>query len=164
MSSDVEIALAFVARREAKPVMSAARWAHLLSFELAWMNPGQARAFIDRAVACGILAQDPAGMRLVIDPASVQVPRGFRPKPEATASRPPEAAPVEPDPFLAWVARLAAHQGGTREQVLGRVAAVQERMGGLLGAEAAVLWLAREAGLDVRQAAEAAFARLRPKV
>lgn len=163
MSSDVEIALAFLARRESKVAMSAARWSHLLSFELAWMNPGQARGFIDRAVAAGLLTEDPAGLRLVIDPATVAVPRGFRPKPDAAAERAPTAPAPEADPFLAWVAKLAAHHGQTREQVLGRVAAVQERMGGLLGAETAVLWLAREAGLDVTAASVAALERLRVK-
>lgn len=163
MSSDVEIALAFVARRESKPVMSAARWSHLLSFELGWMNPGQARGFVDRAVTAGLLADDPAGLRLVIDAASVQVPRGFRPNPDAVGARAPQTAPPEADPFLAWVAKLAAHQGQTREQVLGRVAAVQERMGGFLAADAAVLWLAREAGFDVAAAAEAALRGLQAK-
>ncbi len=163
MADDVETALAFVARREARTVMTAARWAHLMSFELSWMNPGQARAFIDRAIAAGLLTEDPAGMRLVIDPATVEVARGFRPKADAIASRAPQAPPSEPDPFLAMVARLAAHHGQTREQVLGRVAAVQARMGGLLGAEAAAIWLAREAGLDVAQAARQAEARLHVK-
>ena len=163
MSGEVEVALAFVARRESKTVLSASRWSHLLSFELGWMNPGQARAFVDRAVAAGLLAPEGDALRLVIDPAKVEVPRGFRPKPDAAATRPPQAPPPEPDPFLGWVAKLAAHQQATREHVLGRVAAVQERMGGLLSAEAAVLWLAREAGFDVAAEAAKAEAALRGK-
>lgn len=161
--SDVEVALAFVARREARVAMSAARWAHLLSFELGWMNPGQARAFVQRAVGVGLLTPEGDGLRFVLDPQAVQVPRGFRPDPEALpAPAPAAAAAPEPDLFLGWVARLAAHHGATREAILGRVAAMQERMGGLLTAEAAVLLLAREAGLDVTKAARLAEAAIRP--
>lgn len=161
--NEVEVALAFVARREARAAMSAARWSHLLSFELGWMNPGQARAFVQRAVAAGLLAEDGEALRFVLDPQAVEVPRGFRPDPQALpAAAPASAKPPEPDLFLGWVARLAAHQGATREQVLGRVAAVQERMGGLVNAEAAVLLLAREAGLDVAKAAALALAHLTP--
>ncbi len=161
--SDLEVALAFVVRREAKSAASAARWAHLLSFGLGWMNPGQARAFVQRAVAAGLLAQEGEHLRFVLDAHAIEVPRGFRPDPEALpAPAAPAAAPPEPDLFLGWVARLAAHHGQAREQVLGRVAAVQERMGGLLTAEAAVLLLARDAGMDVAAAARKALAGLMP--
>ena len=184
MPSDHEVALAFVARRQATRAMSAARWCHVLSLELGWMNPGQARGFIDGAVRAGLLAADGEALRLVIDPQAVEVPRGFRPKPDAAASAPtaraahaapaapttpaapwapPAAAaapPPEPDPFLAWVARVAGHRHGTREQVLGQVAALQEAMGGLLTAESAVLLLARRSGLDVAEAARQAAAAM----
>lgn len=169
MPSDVEVALAFVARRQARAAMPANRWCHLLSLEMGWMNPGQARAFVDRAVRAGLLAEDGADLRLVVDPAKVEVPRGFRPKPDAEAAAPQAGGgdagtgASEPDPFLGWVARIAAQRGLTREQVLGQVAALQESMGGLLTAEAAALLLARRNGLDVQAAAQAAADRmLRP--
>ena len=110
--SDLEAAFAFLARREGKPTATAARWSHLLSFELGWMNPGQARAFVSRAVAAGLLAADGEQLRFVLDPAGIQVPRGFRPDPDALpAAAPPTAPAPQPDLFLGWVARLAAHQG-----------------------------------------------------
>ncbi|MHB1262308.1 MAG: DUF2240 family protein, partial [Thermoplasmatota archaeon] len=188
VSSDLEIALAFIARRQATKAMSASRWSHMLSLEMGWMNPGQARAFVDRAVRAGLLAPDGDALRLVIDPTSVEVPRGFRPKAEAeagattpapaagqgaspvqatspsTSAGPPALAPVSPpDPFLAWVAKVAAARNLTRDQVLGQVAATQEQMGGLLTAEAAVLLLARRNGLDVEAAAHIAEAGLQAK-
>jgi hypothetical protein len=163
VSGEVEVALAFIARREARVAMTAARWAHVLCFELGWMNPGQARAFVQRAIASGLLTPDGELMRFVLDPAAVTVPRGFKPDPGALpAPTAPSAAPPEPDLFLGWVAKLAAHHGAPREHILGRVAAVQERMGGMLTAEAAALWLARDAGMDVAAAAQAAEAALRP--
>jgi hypothetical protein len=176
--SDLEIAFAFIARRQASKAMSASRWSHMLSLEMGWMNPGQARAFVERAVRAGLLAPDGELMRLVIDPQAVEVPRGFRPKPDAEAdpSKDPKghgsahasgagggvgvsAAPAA-DPFLAWVAKVAAHRGINREQVLSQVAATQAELGGLLTAEAAVLLLARRNGLDVAEAARSAGAQL----
>ncbi|MEA3136584.1 MAG: hypothetical protein QOC71_865 [Thermoplasmata archaeon] len=184
MSSDLEIALAFIARRQATKAMSASRWSHMLSLEMGWMNPGQARAFVERAVRAGILAPDGELMRLVIDPTKVEVPRGFRPRAEAEAGTEGAAAPAVPpkstasappgataptaaaaaappaDPFLGWVAKVATARGLTRDQVLGQVAATQGEMGGLLTAEAAVLLLARRNGLDVAEAAATAAAAL----
>ncbi|MEK6975703.1 MAG: DUF2240 family protein [Candidatus Thermoplasmatota archaeon] len=162
MSGEVEVALAFIARREARAAMTAARWAHVLCFELGWMNPGQARAFVQRAIASGLLAPDGDLMRFVLDPAGVQVPRGFKPDPLAIVAASASAPAPEPDLFLGWVARLAAHHAVPREHILGRVAAVQERMGGMLTAEAAALWLARDAGMDVAEAARAAAQALKP--
>ena len=110
-----------------------------------------------RAVTAGLLGAEEDQLRLVLDPALIEVPRGFRPRPEATApapgAGPASATPEEPDLFLGWVARMAARTQTTREQVLARVATVQERFGGLLSAEAAILVLARESGLDVAAAA-----------
>lgn len=188
--SDLEIALAFIARRQAAKAMSASRWSHMLSLEMGWMNPGQARAFVERAVRAGILAPDGELMRLVIDPAAVEVPRGFRPRvdapagPDATAgaatapaARAPSTGPAQTpaaspaaapptaavDPFLGWVARVAAQRGLTRDQVLGQVAATQQEFAGLLTAEAAVLLLARRNGLDVADAARTAEGALQAK-
>jgi hypothetical protein len=183
--NDLEIALAFIARRQATKAMTASRWSHMLSLEMGWMNPGQARSFVERAVRAGLLAPDGDLMRLVIDPQAVEVPRGFRPRsdPEATppaGSAPPSAtspkqpaseavpspsplAMPPPDPFLTWVAKVAAQRGLTRDQVLGQVALAQQEMGGLLTAEAAVLLLARRNGIDVAEAAKAAEAGLHAK-
>ena len=186
MTSDHEVALAFIARRQATKAMSASRWSHMLSLEMGWMNPGQARSFVEQGVRAGLLAPDGDLLRLVIDPNAVEVPRGFRPKPgEAAAQRdpaprheasggspaggpaakteggaPPAVPPPAPDPFLGWVAKVAAHRGLTRDQVLAQVAATQEQVGGLLTAEAAVLLLARRNGLDVAEAARHALAGL----
>ncbi len=153
MASDLEMALAFVAKRQARRGMTGQRWAHMLSLEMGWMNPGQARSFIARAERSGLLAQDGEELRFVLDPHSVEIPRGFKPDPEAAGVVRAEA---EPDLFLVWVAKVAAATSQTREQVLGRVATLQQKMGGLLTAEAAVLWLARDAGLDIVAAAQQA--------
>ncbi len=151
--------------------MPESRWAHVLSFELGWMNPGQARAFVERARKAGLLEPDGEALRLRVDPAEVEVPRGFKPDPEAMpeAVTPAPGGPSgpnaasAPDLFTAWLLRVAEATGRTREHVLGEVAARQERLGGLLAADAALLWIAADAGLDVREAATEALSGLAVK-
>jgi len=168
VTGDLEAALAFVSRREGLRSMPASRWAHVMSLDLGWMPPGEARVFVSRAVEAALLRDEGEALRLTIDPATVQVPPGFRPgrtdgappaaRPTAASVGPAVAAPQPPtpiDPFLDWVEKLAKHSGTERRQVLAQVAQVQDRMGGSLSAMAALLWLAAKAGLDVRAAAAA---------
>jgi hypothetical protein len=156
VAQDVALALAFVARRQGRPAMPLSEWCHVLSLDLGWMSPAQAKAFVARATAAGLLVEASGGLRLSFDPLSVDMPRGFRPDPSADAS----SAVV--DLFPAWLDRLAKTMGG-REAVLSEVARRQERLGGYLDAVAAVLWIAAEQGHDVREPALAhARALVRP--
>lgn len=150
--SDVERALAFVARREGRRSMSEMQWAHVLSLGLRWLSPAEARQFVSRAVAAGVLVRDNTDLHLVIDPASVEVPAGFRPS--ATAA----AGPA--DPFAIRLDAYAKALRLPRERLLADVAARQQRMGGLLSAEAALLWHAAESGLDVASAARDALKQI----
>jgi hypothetical protein len=148
---DAEAALAFVATRQARRAMPPQEWVHVLSFGLGWMAPAQARQLVERALAAGLLATDGDDLRLTVDPASVAIPQLFRPRPGAQ----PEtiASPAPPDSFVAWLDAYARHAGCDRAEALRRVAARQEALHGLLTGEAALLWIAAEAGLDVRSAA-----------
>lgn len=140
-------ALAFVAKRQGSRDMPAAAWAHVLSLELGWMSPGQAKAFVARAEAAGHLVAGDA-LRLAVDPDTVDIPRGFRPEPDAVMEGPDQG-----DPFLEWVNRLAKQS--SRSDVLAAIATRQETH--LLDAMSAVLMLAQEAGLDVTAAARDAL-------
>lgn len=145
---DLETALAFVARRAGSRSLAPTTWAHHLSLEMGWMSPAQARAFVERALASGVLRAAGDAAELAFDPRGHEAPRGFRPDPNAGAG-PPE------DPFVAWLGQVAAKTGRDRAAVLADVAARQQAMGGMLTAWAALLWAAADAGLDVRSAASA---------
>ena len=145
---DVERALAFVAARSGRAERPAMDWIHALSFELGWMSPTQATAFVARAKEAGTLWEERDLLRLTFEPASVQVPLGFRPDP---AARPEGRS----DPFAGWVQQLSAKRGLAVPQVMEQVAARQSALGGHLTALAAVLWLSAEAGLAVRAEAAA---------
>jgi hypothetical protein len=152
---DVEAALCFVARRQAQRSLSRTHWVHALSFDLGWMGPDQARSFVERAEAAGLLAAEGDLLRLGIDPATVAVPPRFRPRPDAA----PEGG-VGPSPsaggrdgFASWLDRYAEVAGCDRTEALRRVAQRQGQVGGMLTADAALLWLSSEAGINVRAAA-----------
>lgn len=155
MADDVTRALAFVARRQGRRAMPESEWAFVMAMDLGWMPPPRARELVQRAQEAGLLEPAEGGLRLRVDPALVDVPPGFRPDPGAQPS--PQAA----DPFPEWVQRLAQARSLPRERVLEEVAARQEALAGLLDAQAAVLWLAAEAGLDVREAAQGHLRALR---
>lgn len=145
---DVERALAFVARRAGRSELPAAEWAHTLSLGLGWMSPSQAAAFVARAKEAGTLWDEEGRLRLTVEPAAFPAPLGFKPDPEAR----PEG---RGDPFAGWVQQVATKRGVELPQVMRDVALRQEALGGHLTALAAILWLAAEAGLDVRREAAA---------
>jgi hypothetical protein len=148
---DVEAALAFVATRQARRALRQQEWVHVLSFDLGWMAPAQARRMVELAQAAGLLAPDGDALRFTLDPASVQVPTLFRPRPDA---EPEAAAPAGPPAsFVVWLDAYVRQAGCDRAEALRRVAQRQEEAHGLLTADVALLWLAAEAGLDVRTAA-----------
>ncbi len=152
-----------MARRQGARSLPASTWTHLLSLELGWMTPGQARRYVEAAKAAGLLEEDGAALRLSVDPRDYDAQLGFRPDPEKMPESSPSSRPRgNKDPFVAWVERVAATTGQSRAAVLAQVADRQQTMGGLLTAEVAVLWVARDAGLDVRVGLEDAIERLRP--
>lgn len=154
--SEARAALAFVARRQGRSSMPLSSWGHVLSLELAWLKPAEARAYIEACRDAGLLIPDGDAYRPSFDVAQVEVPRRFRLHPGAER---PKA--TGGDPFTAWVDRVAAAKGIDAKAVLQQVAAKQEAHGGLMEAEAALLLLAAEAGVDVRAAAKDALARLK---
>src|SRR5207245_1332417 len=83
LMGDVEAALAFVAARQGRRALLPQEWAHVLSLDLGWMAPAQARRLVERAQAAGLLTPDGDLLRLALDPAAVQVPPLFRPRPDA---------------------------------------------------------------------------------
>lgn len=126
--------------------MPSGTWANELSLGLGWMTPAQARSFIERAKAAGVLAGE-GELELKVD-AGMALPRGFKPNPEAQAE-----AHGPKDPFLEWVDQVAATRKSNRGAVLAEVDALQQSYAGLLDALTAVWVLAAQAGLDVRRAA-----------
>lgn len=115
------------------------------------MSPAEATAFVERAVAAGILRPSAGdGLELSFDPDLAPAALGFRPDPRAVAANAPAG---RPDVFLDHLALLQRATGLDRKACMDRVAARQAEAGGMLSATAAVLWLCAEAKVDVRHAA-----------
>lgn len=167
--TDAQYALAFVAKRQGKGRAEASRWAHVLSLELGWLTPSQAKRFVQNAVDAGVLVaddeEDDGGrLRFAGDWKNVEVPRRFRLDPESVDDVPaPVASPeaASDDPFRDRLQAIATHRGDDPAAALEDVTAWQERLGGDLEAEAAALLVAAEAGMDVRDEAAAALERLK---
>lgn len=126
------MALAFVARRQGTRSMPQSAWAHVLSLELGWLPPGDAKAFVAACVDAGLLAGEPATLQV---PSDIDVPRGFRLDPGIR----PE--PVqEQDPFVALVQAVAQGTGADMSDVFAAVATTQDEHGLLDAPAALLLW------------------------
>lgn len=134
------VALAFVARRQGATTLPTSTWAHVLSLELGWLPPGEAKAFVSACLDAGLLAGEPAALQVASD---VEVPRGFRLAPGTR----PEAVEAR-DPFMELVASVSAGTGEPTGAVLSAMGELQQRHG-LLDAPAALLLWASE-HMDVR--------------
>ncbi len=159
MTQDARRALAFVAKRQATDTLPVATWANVLSLELGWFTPGDARRFIDACIAAGLLRTTDDGAALGFPCREVELPRGFRPGPDAFPDA-ADATPTTVDPFRDLVDRIATHGNGTRAEVLERIAQVQDRFGGTLHANAAAVRVAIDEGLDVQDTAARMLERL----
>lgn len=150
-----EMALAFglVAQRQGRDFLPAGTWINVLSLDLGWMAPGLARAYVERALAGGVLVEREGLVGLPLR-RETHPPLGFRPDPHA------DPGSDRVDPFAQWLALVAQRTQRTREHILADVATLQRRFGGWLTAEAALLLLARENGLDTAAAIEEAARRL----
>lgn len=161
---EAQAALAFVARREGHRAMPATRWRHVLSLELGWMTPGLAGRYVEACTAAGLLEIEGDDLRLTFDPKHVEIRRGFRPDPEnlpAADGAPHVPGPAEDaDLFASWLPKVAAARGEDLGVTMEAMEALQARAGGLLHAEAAILVLAAQAGLDVAEAAGQALTTL----
>lgn len=149
---EAQQALAFVARRAARKQMPATQWAHIMSLELGWMSPGEAKQYVAACRDAGLLAGEEE-LAPTFD-TTIEIPRGFRPDP---ANR-PESTQVSEDAdlFATWLAKTAEATGQDMAAVLADMEALQATHAGL-HADAAVLLLARRAGLDVQAAAAEAL-------
>ncbi len=171
---DARAALAFVARRAGRDAMPVSHWANTMSMELRWMAPGLARRYVDACIDAALLRVEGDMASLSFDPRSVElvkgrpdpddlpvpVPTGARAAPvhEAEPQEEPQAVPE--DIFAAWLPKVAAVRGSDVASILAEVEGLQQQTGGLLHADAALLRIGAEAGLDVRDAAAAALSQM----
>lgn len=162
VSSDAQITLAFVAKRQGVDSMAASAWAHTLSLELGWMAPGVAKAFITDCQDAGLLSEEGDSLRLAFDRKAIDIPRGFRPPQDLSvdsAPAPKQAAKGD-DLFPRLVARIAEEKSMTKDEVMDEARAVQERFGGRLSAEAAAVRVAMAHDVDAAEDAAQALARI----
>ncbi len=151
---EARIALAVVARRQGWTQAAPSTWANVMSLELGWFSPAEAKRYVQAAHEAGLVTGEEE-WALTFDAREVEVPRGFRPSVEAL---PP---PKPHDPFIDLIDRIESATGQRRADVLEAIADIQQRFGGHLHAEAAAVRLALEHDLDVQDAARDALTRLR---
>ncbi|HVL87769.1 MAG TPA: DUF2240 family protein [Candidatus Thermoplasmatota archaeon] len=106
--------LAAAFRRKGADALSRVHLKHVLSLDLGWFTPAQAKVLLDDAVREGLLAELGETLRPTFDLASIEVPAGWRPA-DPAASGPPETGPasqVEAPDLASEVQAVQALCGG----------------------------------------------------
>lgn len=173
VSPDAQRALAFVAKHQGRDAMAEATWANVMSLELGWFGPADAKRFVAGCKGAGLLVAAGDQLELGFSRDSVTVPRGFRATLESVPDAPMESAAPTPRPnagkkagpsgdsFVDLLDRIASALGEDRAKVMARIEAVQAHFGGRLEAEAAAVRVALDAGLDATAHAKVALERLK---
>jgi hypothetical protein len=154
--SDLRDALAYVYRREGEDPIPAEELQNLVSFDLRWFSPGEARAFVERAQAAGLVDESEGGLVPAFDVEEPDLSVSFEPSLDLDPVEPqvePDEADAEADEGGDLVGRvaeaLAEATEWSRAEAGRAIADERERLGDLVADEAAALLMARKRGLDV---------------
>lgn len=116
----------------------------LLSFDLRWFAPADAKSVLSHAIKTGLLAEEDEQVRATFPTAAVEVPLSFRPGLEILDERPvvPKAAERT---LLARLIEAVEGAGGSEREVEDE----RLRRGGLVTKEVAAVLVAKRRGVDV---------------
>lgn len=162
-TSSLRDAVAYVYRREGGGALSPEELAHRVSFDLRWLSPGEARAFVEQVRDRDLVADEDGELVPTFDVDEPDLPVSYEPdldlEPRAEAGG--GTLPVEDGDggrdLVSRVAEdLAEETEWTAAEAQRAVARERERLGDLVTDEAAALLVARRKGLDVGPWLEAA--------
>lgn len=183
MTDRLRQAVAYVYRRKGGDPQTPEDLRNLVSFDLRWFTPSEARRFLDQVRARDLVAPHEGGPELqaTFDVHAVDLPVPFKPGPEILedapepssegGSGPTTSAPAGEDGsegtaadrkrFREVVDALGEAAGWDDERTLREVEQEVERRGDLLTREAAALVLAARHGVDVAPWTSSALQQLR---
>lgn len=141
--SKLQQAVAHVYRRAGRERMEAAELRHVVSLDLRWFPPEDARRFVDRCLQQGLLREAEGGLEPTFDPADVQIPSTFQPTPSILEG---EASGTLVEEVSKAIAGATGEDADLARKDVSREVA---RLGGLVTEEVAAILLAEREGLDV---------------
>ncbi len=154
--SDLKRVVAFVFRRRGTDRIPKDDFHRLLSFDLKWFSPQDARRLLDHAIAQRVLRVEGDDVAPGFDPVSITVPLNWKPTTEVFEET------VAADVLQELVGIIAHTSGLAPTAVTKAVEDMVKRAEGLLLPEAAAVLVARERGVpveDLVKKAEAAVLR-----
>ncbi len=182
MGEGLREAVAYVFRRKGGDALTPEDLRNLVSFDLRWFTPSEARRFLDEVRTRDLVAPHDGGPGLqpTFDVHAVELPVPFKPGPEILEDPPTSSTPAAGDEtptsseaddvegtgadrrrFRDIVDALGEAAGWDDERVLRKVDQEMEQRGGLLTREAAALLLAAREGVDVTAWTPGALEQLR---
>jgi hypothetical protein len=117
----------------------------LLSLELRWFEPNEARKLIDFSLEMGLLKEEESKMVLTFDINSVKIPFGFKPPKELPSMLEQEHESL----FMKMVNHICLNTNLELSQVIAEINAKQEKLHDYLLPEAVAVLYASELDIDV---------------
>lgn len=170
--SDLVRSVAFVFRRKGADALAPHDFTNVLSFDLRWFSPSDAKRVLALATERGLLVAEGALVRPSFAADAVEMPVNFRPGPEtldepaaatvppAAPARPWQLLPGDPEPEDGLLARAADAAGLAPEALRREAEHEREKSAGLLTLEAAAVLVLARRGHDVAVLAREARAGL----
>jgi hypothetical protein len=134
-------------KRKSKEAISKKEIELLLSLELRWFDPNDARKLVELSVDMGLLEEVDDEMILAFEIDSVKIPFGFKPPKDLLTKLEQENESL----FMKMVNHICLNTSMETNQVIAEINAKQEKMHDYLLPEAIAVIYASELGLDVEK-------------
>ncbi len=147
MTSEEEIIIAFLFKREGKTEVTASDFCLSLSMDLNWFSPTQAKAFVERAITNKLLVKHDDMLSPTFNVELLAVPVGFHPSTPSTKNmRGERKDPKQKSKHIlqSIVERIAKESSIEEEVILERIQKLREEKN--ISPEVAALLLGKELG------------------
>ncbi len=138
---DLQVTLAMLFKRKGKNVLTEKEFVFSASIDFRWFSPKDAKRLLQMGMAEGLLREDGEYVRLAFDPASVDVPVGFKPEQGVLSADTPEPL------FPRILALVVENSVMGRREAVASINRTRERLD--VEIEVAGLAVARGYGADV---------------
>ena len=132
-------------KRKGKDIITSKELELLMSMELRWFEPGEARKLCDLAVKLGILDQTKNGLAPKFDLNSMDIPLDFKPPENLITS----LEDAQESLFIQVVNSICVSTDLKQEQVIAEINRTQADLNDLLSLEVLAILYAKEKGVDV---------------
>ena len=137
--------IASLYNRRSKSVLQAKELELLVSMELRWFDPTDARKFIELSKKMGLLVKNDVGLKPTFDIESMEIPIGFRPSKQILKDLDQDIESL----FMQLVNHICLKTGLVENEVIAEINKRQANMQNYVTLEVLAILFAKEKDIDV---------------